>query len=223
MTSIAEEVRQSFKYMFKTVQMSWARMMARLRIFQFYVCGHLAGMRKSNFVIDTYLNSVEKYTPNSYLVPVSSFFLELHSALITEIPVGGYCDCVASSLYGRYIAAGSGADILVARTSSGEIVQSLYGHTDYVLCVVFAGGWDKIVSGSEDGKASMWEWETSQSAVRVLEGYGGAVMSNAVNSDGVRVFSLLIYFIETPPYRGWQRNEGLLLLHSFLSLDIIES
>ncbi len=28
------------------------------------------------------------------------------------------------------------------------------------------------------------------------------------------------YFIATPPYRGWQRSEGLLLLHSFLSLDI---
>ncbi len=30
----------------------------------------------------------------------------------------------------------------------------------------------------------------------------------------------LTYFIATPPYRGWQRSEGLLLLHSFLSLDI---
>ncbi len=29
------------------------------------------------------------------------------------------------------------------------------------------------------------------------------------------------YFIATPPDRGWQRNEGLLLLHSFLSLDIL--
>ncbi len=28
------------------------------------------------------------------------------------------------------------------------------------------------------------------------------------------------YFIATPPHRGWQRNEGLFLLHSFLSLDI---
>ncbi len=25
---------------------------------------------------------------------------------------------------------------------------------------------------------------------------------------------LLTYFIATPPYRGWQRSEGLLLLHS---------
>ncbi len=32
----------------------------------------------------------------------------------------------------------------------------------------------------------------------------------------------LTYFIATPPDRGWQRNEGLLLLHSFLSLDILQ-
>ncbi len=32
---------------------------------------------------------------------------------------------------------------------------------------------------------------------------------------------LFSYFIATPPDRGWQRNEGLLLLHSFLSLDIV--
>ncbi len=31
----------------------------------------------------------------------------------------------------------------------------------------------------------------------------------------------LTYFIATPPDRGWQRNEGLLLLHSFLSFDIL--
>ncbi len=31
---------------------------------------------------------------------------------------------------------------------------------------------------------------------------------------------LLTYYIATPPDRGWQRNEGLLLLHRFLSLDI---
>ncbi len=31
----------------------------------------------------------------------------------------------------------------------------------------------------------------------------------------------LTCFIATPPDRGWQRSEGLLLLHSFLSLDIL--
>ncbi len=40
------------------------------------------------------------------------------------------------------------------------------------------------------------------------------------SSHKVQLLILLIYFIATPPYRGWRRGEGLLLLHSFLSLDI---
>ncbi len=31
---------------------------------------------------------------------------------------------------------------------------------------------------------------------------------------------LVLTLLSTPPDRGWQRNEDLLLLHSFLSLDI---
>ncbi len=32
--------------------------------------------------------------------------------------------------------------------------------------------------------------------------------------------TVVAYFIATPPYRGWQRSDGLFLLHSFLSLNI---
>ncbi len=41
-----------------------------------------------------------------------------------------------------------------------------------------------------------------------------------VRVQSVEPIEPLTYFIETPPYRGWQRSDGLLLLHSFLSLDI---
>ncbi len=34
------------------------------------------------------------------------------------------------------------------------------------------------------------------------------------------VTELITYFIATPPARDWQHSEGLLLLHSFVSLDI---
>ncbi len=33
-------------------------------------------------------------------------------------------------------------------------------------------------------------------------------------------YQILTYFIATRPYRGWQRSECRLLLHSFLSLDM---
>ncbi len=45
----------------------------------------------------------------------------------------------------------------------------------------------------------------------------GCVLTTATDD----LLSLLTCFIATPPDRGWQRNEGLLLLHSFLSLDTL--
>ncbi len=42
----------------------------------------------------------------------------------------------------------------------------------------------------------------------------------SVNNLNDATKKFLTYFIATPPDRGWQRNEGLFLLHSFLSLDI---
>ncbi len=45
------------------------------------------------------------------------------------------------------------------------------------------------MSVSEDGKAMMWDWHTSESAVCVLDVHGEAVRSIAVNSYGGRVFS----------------------------------
>ncbi len=55
-------------------------------------------------------------------------------------------------LVGVTFAAGAGADILVAKSSSGEILQRLRGHAERVLCLAFAAGSEKIVSGSEDGE-----------------------------------------------------------------------
>ncbi len=92
----------------------------------------------------------------TYLVPVSRFFPELDDALVMEIPLGGRCWCVASSPCGRYIAAGAGADIVVAKSSSGEVLQRLRGHSDAVMCIAFAAGGKKIVSGSWDEKIMTW-------------------------------------------------------------------
>ncbi len=85
--SIAEETRKGFRDIFKAVQLSWGRrIVTGLRVFQFYAGGRLASVRKSNVIIETYLSSVEKFTPKPCLVPVNSFFPELNSALTLEIP-----------------------------------------------------------------------------------------------------------------------------------------
>ncbi len=50
-----------------------------------------------------------------------------------------------------------------------------------------------------------------------------ALLAGLILRERGRVGTVLTYFIENPPDRGWQRSEGLLLLHSFLSLDILVS
>ncbi len=51
--------------------------------------------------------------------------------------------------------------------------------------------------------------------------YLGQVATLKIMTQYDRVLPLIAYFITAPPDRGWQHNEGLLLLHSFLSLDIL--
>ncbi len=97
------EVREQFGQIFKAVQVSWGRTGKGRRAFQFQVCGHLEHLRKSSALVDVYLKSLEKWTPKPILVPVSTFFGELDSGLMMEIPLGGQCCCVASSACGQYI------------------------------------------------------------------------------------------------------------------------
>ncbi len=135
--SLSAEVRQSFNEIFKAVKLSWARLATGLRVFEIRLCGRLSNLRRSNVTVDAFLNGVENCTPTPYLLPVNSFFPGLNNALIMEIPVGCYSRCVAISPCGRYIAAGAGADIVIAKSSSGEIVQRMQGHTKDVSCVAF--------------------------------------------------------------------------------------
>ncbi len=59
----------------------------------------------------------------------------------------------------------------------------------------------------------------------LVDHYGLHAQTTSNTLSRARPFLLncteVTYFIATPPDRGWQRSEGLLLLHSFLSLDIL--
>ncbi len=88
--------------------------------FQFQMCGRLFSSRNSNLIFDAVMKSFEAHTPKPYLVPESSFFPDLNSAQIMEIPVGGMCWSVACSPCGRYVLAGGGHNVVVARLNEQE-------------------------------------------------------------------------------------------------------
>ncbi len=96
---------------------------------------------------------------------------------------------VADSPCGRYIAAGAGSDAVVLQNSNGEMLQRLRGHTEDVTCIGFVAGWEKLVSGSRDGKVMVWQWESSELPAQVLERHDDEAMGIAVHSDGGRIFS----------------------------------
>ncbi len=119
------EVRRGFKLVFQAIQLSWGRVFKR--VFQFHVCGRLVSLRDSNVIVEQFVHSVEKCTPKPYLHPVSSFFPELDSSQMMEIPAGDYCRCVSCSPCGIYIAAGTGRDIAILKTSNVEISRLFSG------------------------------------------------------------------------------------------------
>lgn len=77
-------------------------------------------MRTEDVIADAVVKSFEVHTPKPYLKPVNSFFPELNSAQVMEIPLEGSCFSVACSPCGRYIAAGDGYEIVVADANTGE-------------------------------------------------------------------------------------------------------
>ncbi len=121
--------RESFQLILKAVQLSWGRFSDGQRSFQFQICGRLWSTRNKDVIVDAVMNSFEAHTPKPYLKPVSSFFPELNSAQILEIPVGGRCYWVACSPCGGYIAAGSGGDIVVADVNTGDVLKRLHSHS----------------------------------------------------------------------------------------------
>ncbi len=146
-------------------------------------------MKGKDSIVDSVLTSFEEHTPKPILKPLNSFFSELNSAQIFEIPVGGQCSDVACSPCGLYIAAGGGLNIVLAVANTGDVLKRLHGHSSDVECVSFVGGSKKIVSASADRTVAVWEWEKSESPTLVLEGHSDVVHSVAVSRDGERIFS----------------------------------
>ncbi len=184
-----KDIRGSFQVILKAAQLSWGRFLNGQRAFQFQMYGRLLCMRSKDVIVDAVMNSLEAHTPKPFLKPVSSFFPDLNSAQIYEIPVGGWCGCVAFSPCGSYIAAGSRHDIVLVDLNTGEVLKRLHGHEKPVSAISFIGGPKRIVSASDDRTVAVWEWEKSDSPSLVLKGHSGEVHSVAVSHDGERIFS----------------------------------
>ena len=83
----------------------------------------------------------------------------------------------------------------------------LQGHTDYVSSVSFSVDGGRIVTGSADQTARLWDANTGK-LLRILSGHSGEVASASFSPDGSRIVTGS--FDQTA--RLWDANSGKLLL-----------
>ena len=72
--------------------------------------------------------------------------------------------------------------------TSGECLQTLEGHSDYVTSVTFSPDGMKVASGSWDNAVKMWD-ATSGECLQTLEGHSWYVNSVSFSPDGTKVAS----------------------------------
>ena len=98
------------------------------------------------------------------------------------------CESFAASHDGRLLAASFWRTVLVWRLSDGLLVQRLLeqGHTGEINSVAFSPGDLRLVSGSNDNTAIVWNVKSGHALLR-LEGHVDRVQSAAYSLDGSRI------------------------------------
>jgi len=71
---------------------------------------------------------------------------------------------------------------------SGTHLNTLNGHSDWVLSVAFSPDGTRIVSGSKDNTLRLWD-AVSGAGLNTLNGHSNWVLSVAFSLDGTRIVS----------------------------------
>ena len=83
---------------------------------------------------------------------------------------------------GRMLASGDGKLIKLWHTETGELIQTLTGHTDIVLDLIFDAERDTIISSSMDSTIKIWSIDTGK-CIQVLSGHETSVRAIDLTPD----------------------------------------
>ena len=99
-----------------------------------------------------------------------------------------YLTSVAFAPDGKRCAICAGKTILLVDVRSGRVLRRLHGHAGWVVQAVFSAAGDRLLSGSDDRTARLWNLETGL-AMATLQGHEGGVKSVAFSPGASRLLS----------------------------------
>jgi WD40 repeat protein len=89
---------------------------------------------------------------------------------ITSMPLQSYglgtLGCAAYSPDGKYILTGGSAGAFLWDAATGKVVRMFLGHQSWVSSVAFSPGGTKVLTGSWDGTARLWQAVVRGASVR---------------------------------------------------------
>jgi WD40 repeat protein len=88
----------------------------------------------------------------------------------------------------RLVTGGEGNTVKIWDVETGQVLQTLRGHSGDVYTVAFSPDGRWVASGGEDSTVKVWDSHTG-TLVRSFRGHIGLVSSVAFSPDGRRLFS----------------------------------
>jgi len=99
--------------------------------------------------------------------------------------------------------------VQVWNVATGQVEQTLKGHSHWVESVAFSPDGSKLASGSGDDTVQVWDVATSQ-VEQTLEGHSGKVKSVAFSLDGSQSHSF--YSVDSSGFWVTQNASRILYL-----------
>jgi WD40 repeat protein len=78
--------------------------------------------------------------------------------------------------------------VLIVEAGTGKVLRRLVGHTNWVTSAVFAHDGTRVLSGSDDGTARLWDLAAGKE-VQLFRGHVNYVKSVALSADGKQALS----------------------------------